>query len=243
MLVPPTIKIPVCYSFETTYLDEFSKDIYVPIGCGGYTSDKMKFLDNSGEDNISKYNVYLNEMTMIYWLGKNYDKLGNPDFIGTAQYRRYLQFDINELKENTILCTATKNPVSIYSTYCYFHNKNDINTFIFRLVKYIPSIRVPLQDYLNQNLTFRCNLFVFSKKLFFEYYNFIEACIKVAIEILPELKLDERTVYQKRALGFILERMTGFWIFLKLATYKAIKAKSIKMIEENINSPYKRVRK
>lgn len=80
----PNIKIPVCYSFETTYLDEFQKDIYVPIGCGGYTSDKMKFLDNTGEDNISKYNVYLNEMTMIYWLGKNYDKLGNPDFIGTA---------------------------------------------------------------------------------------------------------------------------------------------------------------
>lgn len=48
--------------------------------------------DNTGE-NISKYNRYLNEMTVIYWMWKNYDKLGNPDYIGFMQYGKHLIFN------------------------------------------------------------------------------------------------------------------------------------------------------
>ena len=43
--------------------------------------------DDTG-DNISALNLHLNEMTAIYWAWKNYDKLGNPDYIGFMHYRR-----------------------------------------------------------------------------------------------------------------------------------------------------------
>ena len=48
--------------------------------------------DNSGE-NISKLNRSLNEMTGVYWVWKNYDLVGNPDFVGFAHYRRQFIFD------------------------------------------------------------------------------------------------------------------------------------------------------
>lgn len=44
--------------------------------------------DNTGE-NISEKNLYYNEMTALYWAWKNYDALGNPDYIGLMHYRRH----------------------------------------------------------------------------------------------------------------------------------------------------------
>lgn len=43
-------------------------------------------------DNISYLNRYFNELTGIYWAWKNYDKLGNPDYIGFTHYRRQFIF-------------------------------------------------------------------------------------------------------------------------------------------------------
>lgn len=49
--------------------------------------------DDSG-DNISDKNRYYSECSALYWAWKNYDKLGNPDYIGLMHYRR--QFVFNE---------------------------------------------------------------------------------------------------------------------------------------------------
>ena len=47
--------------------------------------------DDTG-DNISHLNRTLNELTSMYWAWKNYDKLGNPDYIGFMHYRRIFDF-------------------------------------------------------------------------------------------------------------------------------------------------------
>ena len=44
--------------------------------------------DDTG-DNISAQNRHYCEASVLYWMWKNYDKLGNPDFIGYLQYRRH----------------------------------------------------------------------------------------------------------------------------------------------------------
>lgn len=51
--------------------------------------------DDTG-DNISHLNRSLNELTDVYLAWKNYDKLGNPDYICFMSYRRFLIF--NEYK-------------------------------------------------------------------------------------------------------------------------------------------------
>lgn len=53
--------------------------------------EKNMIGDDTG-DNISAKNRYYNELTGIYWLWKNYDKIGSPDSIGMMQYRRHFIF-------------------------------------------------------------------------------------------------------------------------------------------------------
>ena len=48
--------------------------------------------DDTG-DNISDQNREFCELTGIYWAWKNYDKLGNPDYIGFMHYRRHFIFN------------------------------------------------------------------------------------------------------------------------------------------------------
>jgi len=44
--------------------------------------------DDTG-DNISNLNRNFCEMTIQYWVWKNYEKIGNPDYVGFMQYRRH----------------------------------------------------------------------------------------------------------------------------------------------------------
>lgn len=55
--------------------------------------------DDSG-DNISNLNRRLCETTALYWAWKNYDNLGNPEYIGFMHYRRFLNFSNKTYQEN-----------------------------------------------------------------------------------------------------------------------------------------------
>ena len=102
----PSVKILVGYHKPAVLL---KNEVLVPIHLGralatqaskdGAMSEKeyQWMLDNMiGDDtgdNISLQNRELNEFTALYWAWKNYDKLGNPDYIGFMHYRRHLCFD------------------------------------------------------------------------------------------------------------------------------------------------------
>ena len=116
MTKEPTIKILVGYHKPAVLL---KSDVLVPIHLGralateaskdGQMSkaDYQWMLDNMiGDDtgdNISNLNREFCELTGIYWAWKNYDKLGNPDFIGFMHYRRV--FDFNKKADSTIANT------------------------------------------------------------------------------------------------------------------------------------------
>ena len=101
----PKIKILVSYH-KPAYL--LKSEILTPVHLGralateaskdGQMSkaDYQWMLDNMiGDDtgdNISHLNREFCELTVIYWAWKNYDKLGNPDYIGFMHYRRVLSF-------------------------------------------------------------------------------------------------------------------------------------------------------
>ncbi|MFG5101120.1 DUF4422 domain-containing protein [Campylobacter lari] len=87
----------------------FKDDIFEPIHLGrklesqttkdgNITKEEYQWMcenmigDDTG-DNISHLNRYLCELTGIYWAWKNYDQLGNPDYVGFSHYRRHLIFD------------------------------------------------------------------------------------------------------------------------------------------------------
>ena len=111
------IKILVCYHKKDKL---FKNDVLVPIHCGralaceaskdGKMSEKdyQWMLDNMiGDDtgdNISELNREVNEMSAIYWAWKNYDKLGNPDYIGLMHYRRLFDFfEVSTFSKKSLL--------------------------------------------------------------------------------------------------------------------------------------------
>ena len=120
----PSIKILVGYHKPAELLKD---DILTPIHLGralateaskdgNISKDDYKWMcenmigDDTG-DNISYLNRYLNELTGIYWAWKNYDKLGNPDYIGYVHYRRLFLFDERDIY-------LFKNKSYLYEIYC-----------------------------------------------------------------------------------------------------------------------------
>lgn len=88
----PSIKILITYKFQHALL---KSDILTPIQSGRALS-KIKFENMIGDDtgdNISTQNDNMSELSALYWAWKNYDQLGNPDYIGHMHYRRQFVFD------------------------------------------------------------------------------------------------------------------------------------------------------
>lgn len=107
-----TIKILLGY-FKPAYL--IKSDIFVPVHLGrmvaneitrsgAITSEAAQWMkenmigDDTG-DNISGLNRSLCEVTGQYWAWKNYEALGNPDYIGFMQYRRQFIFTPEKIKD------------------------------------------------------------------------------------------------------------------------------------------------
>lgn len=101
----PSVKILVGYHKPAVLL---KNDLLIPIHVGRASagqfskdgimseSDRQWMHDNMiGDDtgdNISGLNRHFCELTAIYWAWKNYDKIGNPDYIGFMHYRRHFIF-------------------------------------------------------------------------------------------------------------------------------------------------------
>ena len=98
------VKILVCCHKETPLIND---DVFTPILLGSYYADeklKKSFKDmiwDSTGENIGELHPYFAELTAIYWAWKNYDKLGDPAYIGLFHYRRYLNFQ-RPVEENDI---------------------------------------------------------------------------------------------------------------------------------------------
>ena len=97
-----SVKLLICYHKKDVLLND---EIFTPIHVGralarekmGRDDSQFKWLcdnmigDDTG-DNISQKNPSYNELTAVYWAWKNYEKLGNPDYIGLMHYRRHFIF-------------------------------------------------------------------------------------------------------------------------------------------------------
>lgn len=105
----PRVKILVGYH-KPAYL--LKSDVFVPIHLGralaarsskdgSLSAEDCRWLEENmtGDDdgdNISADNRKFCELTAFYWAWKNYDRLGNPDYIGFMHYRRHLSFNRNK---------------------------------------------------------------------------------------------------------------------------------------------------
>jgi lipopolysaccharide biosynthesis glycosyltransferase len=222
-----SIKILVGYHKPAQLL---KSDILVPIHLGracatqaskdGAMSeeDYQWMLDNMiGDDtgdNISSLNRYFCELTAFYWAWKNYDKLGNPDYIGFMHYRRWFEEKDIQNSLNFDIC-APFNKFDgnvIEKQFNKLHGTNDLRVVLDDLTSKYPSYKEVTKQYLQSTSGFFCNMFIMKKELFLEYCSFL---FSLLLPLYAKKDYTEYTPYNTRMPGFIAERLTGIFISQK----------------------------
>lgn len=200
----------------------------------------MDFFEEDDPTEVTPYNDLLNESTGIRWLGKNLNKVGNPEYVGTAHYRRMLEVDPEQLSPDTIFCHMERQPLGIFRMYGLYHVAEDLKTFNSRFSRKHQDYAKLLNDYMNSTEYASRNMFIMHRDLFSEYSDFQKRCLDVLLEMAEETDFRSRDRYQKRAIGFIMERMTGFWIYFK--TNGGARPSDCEIDEIQEESPYQRER-
>ncbi len=103
-----SIKIFVTYKDKHKIIET---DIIKPIQTGrAIAAEAFEGMigDDTGE-NISEKNPKYSEISAQYWVWKNYDKIGNPDYVGFMHYRRHFIFNDEHLSPNIIGCVEFEN--------------------------------------------------------------------------------------------------------------------------------------
>ena len=189
--------------------------LYYPIngGCSLKKSSPPTWLhfDNSG-DNISKHNHALNEMTSIYWFWKNYD-WKSLDYVGFNHYRRLFNpKDFEDYKDYDLIVA---NPYDL-SKYCgiekqykLFHIEDDFNKLLSILEKY-SIYSANFKQYCKTNyLIAPCNMFIMKSHLFDMYCTFM---FPLLMQLINYVDLSSYSKYQHRAIAFLSERLTSWWV-------------------------------
>ena len=111
-------------------------DIFAPIHVGaeiaqqGAIQNLSDILSDNIDNNISKRNKMYCELTAQYWVWKNYEKAGNPDYVGFMHYRRHFLFD-NDLPPINILgCREFDNIDDFYKQKIGFFDSSLIENIV-----------------------------------------------------------------------------------------------------------------
>lgn len=260
-----SIKLLICYHKKAQL---FKDNILTPIHVGranaekrlDHDSENYKWLkknmvgDDTG-DNISDLNDSYNEMTALYWAWKNYDKLGNPDYVGLMHYRRHFvlnegkkivyniqdfdpdtYFDIigyseekmTEFVEGCDFVTHIGHVQNVYRHFIENQRKTDIDTVNEIVLEKYPEYKEIMEEYYSGDDSNFCNMNIFSRELFFKYCEWI-------FDILGEF---EKRVDINEKRFFVSERLTGLYM-AKLMKDESLKYKivPISFIDEPIDVP------
>lgn len=245
------IKVLVVYHKKDKLI---KSDIFVPIHAGRKVAEleskdgkidkeDLKWLQESmiGDDtgdNISHLNRCFAEMTPIYWAWRNYDKLGNPDYIGLNHYRSLFllsdypnyseqnfeeRIGTNKLQEkfslgyelicghNTTLRIPLREDFPLLVEYEKAERKVEHLNFAESWIeKNRPDVYTDFCSYLNGNIVgAQKNMFVMKKELFFEYCEFIFPLLFAAWD---EFKSTIVNQAKNRCVALLGEYMTAFWL-------------------------------
>ena len=245
------VKLLICYHKKDVLLKD---DVFTPIHVGraparrrmGEDDPQFKWLkenmigDDTG-DNISDKNSSYNELTAVYWAWKNYDKLGNPDYIGLMHYRRHFIFressdvvenvrgidenyfkrinynaeTIAHLMDDCDYVAHIGHVDEVYKHYKENHHVEDLDLAIAILKEKYPDYASTADAYLKMSFVNLCNMFIMPRDMFFEYCSWL-------FDILEEF---ERRVDLSEKRLFISERLTG--IFIEQQKRKGLRQKAL----------------
>lgn len=253
-MIKKSVKILVGYHKPSVLV---KSDILIPMHLGRALSteaskdgkmsqdDYQWMLDNMiGDDtgdNISHLNREFCELTAIYWAWKNYDKLGNPDYIGFMHYRRFWG---TNLKEDTTIKTIYQIQEDIVNSVEQIRQQletvelilpypHDIRDLKFdNIIKQYNGYSYHYKNGLNllKDILYQKNKILYD--CFDEYFNdysayfsnmfimskndFIKYCqtiFDILFTIRKQLKFTNSNIMEKRAIAYLGEYLTGLYLF------------------------------
>jgi len=222
-------KLLVCCHNESAAGDDLIATVLAGAALAGRENVTCDYADNDGE-NISELNPAYNELTVLYWAWKNYEKLGDPDRIGLMHYRRYFYFDPSvedvrlhtttdqyAFKEKSLLygerldalfeqgdfiCPRPSRRSSVRRHYAMTHRIEDLDLAVAILKKHFPDYAQAADEYLDGEDSYFFNMFIFPKELFFRYAEYM---FTILAEYAEERGTEERF--------FVSERLTGIFLY------------------------------
>ena len=169
--------------------------------------------DNTGQ-NISIENRKYCELTAIYWAWKNYESIGNPNYIGLSHYRRI--FNLNNVNLDFADIFVAEKWISDKNTYEQFttaHGNEDLDKAIQIIKEEYPSYNLAIKTYLNSHQLHMFNMFIMKKELFFHYAEWL---FNILHKLDKKLDYTNRTHQSLRVLGYIAERLLGIFILKQI---------------------------
>ncbi|MBO6067281.1 MAG: DUF4422 domain-containing protein [Kiritimatiellae bacterium] len=204
------VELPNCFA---------DKRLYIPFQAGSAKNPRISgALHDDVGDNISQLNINLNEMTGIYWIGRHYEEVLSPEYVGFMHYRRFLEWDPNMLEPGIVFASSYLFHLPVLR---YFKRTGGsvIDAFNVFLAKFKAEAcfaeNLDIDRYSTQHLTYCCNMFITDKNTFMRYHRFICQCIELCVKLIRDKAVDVSgpRFEDKRCFGFVLEFMTGYWIW------------------------------
>ena len=216
-----------------------NRQVYIPLQCGRSCRELIpETIGDDTGDNISNRNADVNEMTAIYWVARHYNELGNPDYIGFDHYRRFLEWTSDMLAPHTVVAHRWFSWRTLRGQFACCHGGKDLDVFDHRIRDVMPVLEHALYDaYWRSHFLYLANCFIMSREDFFRYFEFMKSCMEVVFSIIDSDVID-RSSYSsamKRIYGFILERMTGYWIWREYRR-RTIRVRHTRMIHYEIDN-------
>ena len=196
--------------------------------------------DDTGE-NISRLNLYLNEITALYWLWKN----TNHTTIGFCHYRRFFTEDDNAtfsaekiLTKEAALRILNRYDIIVSEPYYGGLTQrefivNDCGNALATLgeailKKYILQVQPDYLDafeYVMDSTTlYKCNMFVTRKNIFEAYCKWLFSFyLDATEELLRTAELDKFKDSRRRIMGYFSERMMTTWLWKNRLRIKELK--------------------
>lgn len=168
---------------------------------------------NTNGQSIGDLNKLYNEICGIYWIYRNLPSPQDTDWIEFSHYRRYLQLP-QDLDEGKIYAHSMCLGISVRDQYKKCHNINDLDIYTKVLIDDNVVEKDMFNKFLNDKEFFCCNLMCIQGSEFKKYCEFMLQCFNKLQYCINNslISLEDRNSYQKRVGGFLLERMTGFWL-------------------------------
>lgn len=205
-------------------------DEYKIIHAGRALKEDLGYLGDDSGDNISHLNLYINEITALYWMWKN----TSHTTIGLCHYRRFfteatdLTFAYDKILTKDAALKLLERYDIIVSTIGYEMMtqreliRNDcgeeLTTFAEGVIKkYLlktqPDYLESFEQVMNMVAIYKCNMFVARRDIFEAYCKWLFSFyIDATEEIVRTVGLEEVSGNPRRILGYFSERMMTIWL-------------------------------